>query len=222
MGTVLDKRLSLIASLCEGKSVADVGCDHGKLACYLVKNKMIETAIASDISEKCLLKARKLADANGVGAKIDTRLSDGLDKIHSREAETVVISGLGGDVIAEIIIKAVKEDKRFSHFVFGINSHAEKVRQAVLSAGHTIVFDTLTSCAGKVYTIIKTSESEKAEKLDKLQLLFGRFYKTDEGFKSFAKAELAKKNELLKLSPKSEKLIWDIANLSKALNLTDD
>lgn len=253
MGIVLDKRLSLIASLCEGACVADVGCDHGKLACYLAKCGRAERVIAADISEKCLAKARTLAREYCLSKRVETVLSDGLDKIHNKEADTVVISGLGGDVIAEIIKRAYSQSKSFDCFVICANSHAEKARAALNDIVHEIVFDTIVYCGGKIYTVIKSkaiahdcgadnAESEavakankradlknknddadanepqtEKENLDRLQLLFGKFYKSDESFKIFAKAELGKKLELLALSPESEKLNADIKNLTEAL-----
>ena len=50
----------------EAHNVADIGCDHGKVAVWLVKNGKANTAICADLSARSLDKARRLARANGL------------------------------------------------------------------------------------------------------------------------------------------------------------
>ena len=49
MRIVLSKRLKKVASMVTGNSIADVGCDHGKLGAYLYQNKKINKVINMDI-----------------------------------------------------------------------------------------------------------------------------------------------------------------------------
>ena len=57
----IDERLTAIATLIKGGTVADVGCDHGKLGYYLVSTDRAERVIATDISAPSLQKAYELA-----------------------------------------------------------------------------------------------------------------------------------------------------------------
>lgn len=101
----LSKRLSLIASLVPcGARVCDVGTDHGYLAIELIKSGVALTVIASDIGEKPLENARKNIELCGID-NIDLRLGDGLSCIAPDEADTVIIAGMGGEVIADILKK---------------------------------------------------------------------------------------------------------------------
>lgn len=190
----LDERLSAVASLVDYGTVADVGCDHGKLGFYLLGTDRASKVIATDISAKSLKKASELAYENDLD--MQTRLGDGLAPVGSGEADTVVIAGLGGDVISDILARAREEGKRFAHYVLSPNTHPEKVRSEIVKQGHEIVYDGMIECAGKRYTLIKTREGE--QEIDDLQIAFGAFYRTSETFLRLAKEELAYKQSILK------------------------
>lgn len=210
----VDLRLSTLASLVQGDVIADIGCDHGKLAYYLVGTERAKRVIATDISAPSLRKARELADENGARELIDTRLGDGLEPIESGEADTVVIAGLGGDVISNIIARAYKVGKRFECYVTAPNTHAEKVRRTLISSGHRIVYDDILQCAGKRYTVIKAVRGEM--KIDELQELFGVFYADNQNFEQLAKSELEQKRSLYQIS-RSDELAKRIEILERAL-----
>ena len=189
----LDERLTAVASLVDYGSVADVGCDHGKLGFYLLGTDRASTVIATDISEGSLQKARQLAYENDL--QMQTRLGDGLAPIADGEVDTVVIAGLGGDVISGILASARKDKKSFKHFVLSPNTHAEKVRKELVLQGHSIVFDDIVECVGKRYSLIKTQIGDCA--LDEYQIAFGAFYKNNKSFLKYAAEELAYKQSIL-------------------------
>ena len=75
----LSKRLFMTASMVErGSIVADVGCDHGYTAIYLVQNGICPRVLAMDVNEGPLARAREHIREAGLSAYIETRLSDGL------------------------------------------------------------------------------------------------------------------------------------------------
>ena len=184
----LDERLYAIASLVKGGSVADIGCDHGKLAYYLVATDRASKVIATDLSERSLQKARDLVLENGAEELVDIRLGDGLSPIESGEVDVVVIAGLGGDVISDIISRAHAEGKRFASYILSPNTHPEKVRRALMSVGQKINFDSAVECAGKLYALIASSEGEQS--LSELEIEFGAFLKSDADFAVRAEKEL--------------------------------
>ncbi len=197
----LDERLTTIAHLIRCKTVADIGCDHGKLSYYLLQTDRAEKVIATDISAMSLEKATKLAVENGVEDALITRLGDGLEPIKSEEADVVVIAGLGGDIISDIVLKSFEDGKKFSSFILSPNTHPEKVRRALEKVGHNIVSDNLTECSKKYYTIIQSCfcAPDTRVKLDEKQILFGKFYKTDKVFKEYAERTLRETEKLLDL-----------------------
>ena len=109
----LSERLSLIASLVpQGASVCDVGTDHGLLPAYLFLKGGMRSVSATDINEAPLERAKKSLKryrAEGV----NLILCDGLAEIDPALDDSVIIAGMGGEVIGGIIDRAefLKSDK---------------------------------------------------------------------------------------------------------------
>ena len=104
---ILQPRLALLASLVSaGVSLADVGTDHGYLPVYLLQKGIIARAVASDINALPLEHARRTAAEYGITQGIDFRLCAGLDDIAPQEVDTIVIAGMGGETIIEILKNA--------------------------------------------------------------------------------------------------------------------
>lgn len=101
-------RLRSIANLVpeDCTCLADIGTDHGYIPVSLLLEGRIGRAIASDIGVRPLDHARRTAEQYGVSGKIDFRLGDGLSVLAPGEAEVIVIAGMGGDTIAEILAAA--------------------------------------------------------------------------------------------------------------------
>ena len=100
----LSPRLRLAADLVpEGARLADVGTDHAYLpACLLMEGK-IPSAIAADLREGPLSRARETAAEYGCGDRMAFRLCDGLSGIRPEKTDAVVIAGMGGETIAQIL-----------------------------------------------------------------------------------------------------------------------
>ncbi|MEG1662483.1 MAG: class I SAM-dependent methyltransferase [Clostridia bacterium] len=212
----LDERLTTIANLAIGDTVADIGCDHGKLGYYLLSTDRAKKIVATDISAKSLAKAEMLASENGVSAQLETRLGDGLKPLASNEADVVVVAGLGGDVISQILYEAEASSKQFQSFVLSPNTHPEKVRECLLKIGHTIVYDDLVFAGSKTYTVLKSKIG--CDTLDAMQIKFGKFFKTCVNFRAYAAAEIKKAEYIISKNVGSKKLNEYIAELTAALN----
>ena len=103
----LSPRLAALAALVPaGARLADVGTDHAYLPVWLLLRGKIRGAIASDVNPGPLDRGRETARAYGVEDKIDIRRCDGLAGLTAGEADTIVIAGMGGDLIARILAQA--------------------------------------------------------------------------------------------------------------------
>ena len=103
----LTPRLRAIAEqVPKGAKLADIGTDHGYLPVWLILNGIVETAIASDLREGPLDRARQTAARYGAAERISFRLCGGLDGIARSEADVIAIAGMGGDTIAQILAAA--------------------------------------------------------------------------------------------------------------------
>ena len=103
----LDGRLSAVAgAVRQGKRVADVGCDHGRLICSLALSGHIPSGIACDLREGPLKSAAALIREMDLTEKIDTRLCNGLSGVRPEEADDIVKAGMGGETIIAILAGA--------------------------------------------------------------------------------------------------------------------
>ncbi len=85
--------------------VADIGCDHGYLGIYLLKNGIAQSVIASDIHKGPLESAVRNSEKFGVRDRMTFYLSDGVRNI-PREFDTLVCAGMGGDTMVSILASA--------------------------------------------------------------------------------------------------------------------
>jgi len=111
----LGGRLQLCASMVRDQTaLADVGTDHAYLPIWLAKQGRISKAVASDIRPGPLQTARGNIIRYRVQDIVTTRLSDGLKAILPNEAEDIVMAGMGGELIKQILSAApwVKEGQR--------------------------------------------------------------------------------------------------------------
>ena len=110
----LSPRLRLAADLVpRGARLADVGTDHAYLpACLLLEGK-IPWALASDLRKGPLDRARETARQYGCGDRMAFRLCNGLAGIRPGEVDAIVIAGMGGETIAQILEAApwVREER---------------------------------------------------------------------------------------------------------------
>jgi len=148
----LSKRLQIIASLVpQGKSVCDVGTDHGYLPAALYLSKKYKKVSATDIREKPLASARANLDKCGAD-KVNLVLCDGLYAIDEADAETVIIAGMGGDVISGIIDRCPYKNKSF--FILQPMTAAPVLREYLSSNGFCVGYEVAIKENGKIYSVM--------------------------------------------------------------------
>ena len=114
----LDKRLLLCASFVrENCTLADIGTDHAYLPIWLVKNGIINSALACDINEGPLNSGKADVDRFELSDKITLRLSDGLKNVNENEADDIVIAGMGGELITKILSECEWAKTKGKHFI---------------------------------------------------------------------------------------------------------
>lgn len=152
---VLSKRLAASAAfVAKNSRVADVGCDHAYTSIYLIQNGIAKYCIAMDIKEGPLSKARENILHYRCGDKIETRLSDGLAKLSVGEADTILISGMGGLLIQKILAESPDVVKEVKELILQPQSDQEKVRRFLHQIGFAIVEETMLCEDGKYYVSI--------------------------------------------------------------------
>lgn len=170
----LSKRLSEIADMINNKSVLlDVGCDHALLDIYLLQNKKIKKAIACDITKGALTQAEKNIKLYNI-KNIETRLSDGLDKINNNDkVDVLVLSGLGDVKIINILKKGLSKLKHINNIIIQSNTGVNKIREYLVSINYFIKEEVLVEENNIIYTIINFEKGRK--KYTKKEIKYGPF-----------------------------------------------
>ncbi len=143
----LSRRIYKIAELVnEGNSVADIGTDHGYVPMLLMKEGKSPRVIMSDISAGSLSKARETFELTGLVSKVhdsDFRVGDGLSTIAEREVDEVIIAGLGGHTIAEILSSDENKAKSFKRLVLQPRKYSGALRYYLYTNGWDIESENL-------------------------------------------------------------------------------
>ncbi len=149
----LDPRLSMIARLvgrCE--CCADIGCDHGRLGASLLQSGRCERMIFTDISEPSLAKARRLIGDLGLGDRATFAAGDGALAL-SESADAVVIAGMGGATIADIV-RAGREKLSDARLILQPNVAAPQLRQTLSECGYEIDDEQVVQDGRRNYVVI--------------------------------------------------------------------
>lgn len=151
----LSPRLGAIAGLVpEGCGcLADIGTDHGYVPVSLLLEGKIRRAVASDIGAPPLDHARRTAAQYGVTEKLDFRLGDGLSVLDPGEAEVIVIAGMGGDAITEILA-AAPWSRAGPLLLLQPMSKAEVLRAFLPENGYAVLAERLVQDKGVLYPIL--------------------------------------------------------------------
>lgn len=173
----LSFRLKTVASFVKrGNRLADVGTDHGYIPIYLVGEGIVPEAIAMDVNSGPLDRAKKNIIKARLENKIQTRLSDGLENLKEDEVDTVLIAGMGGSLIKDILARNINVAKNSKELVLSPHSDLYLVRKFLSAENFLITAETMIIDDNKFYVIIKAEYSTtNIEKYyNEVELTFGR------------------------------------------------
>lgn len=171
----MNLRLNTLAEMVDSNSrVADIGTDHAYLPIELVKQHKVNYAIASDIGAGPLQNAKSDIKEAGLEEKIETRLGSGLNTVKKEDhIDTVVIAGMGGKLITEILNTAWLKAFCFPTLILEPNIGEEEVRSWLMIHGYQIIEEKLIYEAGHSYELIKAKYHGAVLPLTPEQLMFG-------------------------------------------------
>ena len=171
----MNLRLSTLAQMVDqGARVADIGTDHAYLPIQLVKDGKVDYAIASDVAAGPLENAEKDIIAAGLKNKIETRLGSGLETISAKDRiDTVVIAGMGGKLMTNILNEAWSRNFHFATLILEPNVGEPSVREWLSAHKYQIINEKIITEAGHIYELIKAQELENTISLTDRQIFFG-------------------------------------------------
>lgn len=152
----LSKRLQAAADLVTlGCITADIGCDHGYVSIYLVERKICSKVIAMDINSGPLERAEQHIRKYGFCAYIETRLSNGAEKLGAGEVDCILCAGMGGRLIVRILAEGGNKVKGVRELILQPQSEIQMVRAYLRCAGFVIEKENIIYEDGKYYPLMK-------------------------------------------------------------------
>ena len=159
----ISKRLLCCASMVTpGSRVADIGTDHGYLGIYLLQTGAARHVIACDLRKDPLENARRNAKLFGVDGEMELRLSDGLEKIRPDEVDTVVMAGMGGDLIQKILSQCPWRKREGLQFILQPQSAGNVLRRWLCEDGFEIRREEPVQDGHFLYTVMDIRQGEPA------------------------------------------------------------
>lgn len=177
-----DRLAGIVEQIDRGTVVADIGTDHGLVPVEAIVRRGAEHAVAADVNAGPLQAASDYIAACGLTGKIDTRLGSGLTVLTENDRiDTVVIAGMGGTLITEILEQGKMQLCSVQKLILQPNVSAGRIRQWLLDNGWLLTDERILKEDRHVYEILTAVPGEAEapyqvhqEPLEK-QLLFGPY-----------------------------------------------
>lgn len=160
----LTPRLHSVAQLVpQGAKFADIGTDHAYLPVWLLQHGVITKALACDLRQGPLDRARATAEKYGLTDHMDFRLCDGLAGVNPGEADTIAIAGMGGETIAAILSAAPWVWREECLLLLQPMSAQPQLRRWLQAHGYTIARELLTREGDTIYTAFQVKAGPMPE-----------------------------------------------------------
>ena len=159
-----DRLLVCAGFVARGDRVADIGCDHGYLGIYLLKNGIASSVIASDVREGPLQSAIRNAHKYGVSENMSFHLSDGVSDI-PRDFDTLVCAGMGGDTMVHILESAPWLRSEQYRLILQCQSKTPLLRRYLSENGWRIYEESVLRDGKFLYTVMEAGFRPEYPKL---------------------------------------------------------
>ena len=196
----LSKRMHMVADLVkQGETLADIGCDHGYLSVWLVREGTVNRAIATDIGTGPLMRAEESIRFFHQQERIVTRLSDGMDALIPGEADRIVIAGMGGILMSDILARGEAFVRSAGQLVLQPQSDPQLVRKTVHALGFRITDEKTCFEDGKYYLAFSCEPGAEETAYTETEYRYGRIAVSQKqpAWISFLTEELLKKERML-------------------------
>lgn len=215
----LGPRLNTIASFVPwGAKLGDIGTDHAYLPVYLVQENKITKAVGVDINRGPYESALDTVKTYGLREKIDIRLGDGLAPLKKGEVDTVVIAGMGGNTILEILAHGKEVLSGVNDLILQPQGAEGKVRKELLAEGWRLKDEFLVEEEKKLYTVIhltRTGGLTVKDVEDRIQIMEQEIIEKERIEQERIVKEITKENRLKldNLYSIMTKFVWSLGPL---------
>ncbi len=162
----LTPRLSAALEMLYGyDTVADIGCDHGRLTAALLQNRICKRVIAADISKSSLQKARWLIDRIGLNDFVSFRVGDGCEVLKPNECDAIVLLGMGGTLMCRILDACSIPLMGANTVVLQPMRAQDDIRRYLYEHRYHITEDQVIRDHGRLYQVFKAVPGEQPDRL---------------------------------------------------------
>ncbi len=170
LGNRLEEALTLLSKCENNNTFADIGSDHAFFAIEAIKRGLAKHSIAADINALPLKKGRENAERQGFD--VEFILSDGFDAFDGREISSAAICGMGGELIAKIILRSASA--RIATLILQPMSAQEELRKSLWESGFDIIEEKFVVESEKPYTVMLVKYSGVKAEFSYLDLYLGK------------------------------------------------
>jgi tRNA (adenine22-N1)-methyltransferase len=200
----LSDRLETILSVMEkGETLLDVGCDHGYLGIEAVRRGIVKKAICSDVRKGPLERAKAHILEAGLADKIELRLVSGMNGFDRGEADLMVIAGMRGMLMGQILETAWADPENGVHelhqMILEPQSDLPFFRELIRKSPMKIRDEILVQDRGKWYFIFDVcpKDSVTAQEEDNSFFSFSLLRRKDRLYRQYLGKALQKNESLL-------------------------
>lgn len=211
----LSRRLAAVAGLVPPCArLIDIGTDHALLPIELTRLEICRQAIAADVRPGPLAAAQRNIRSAGLSGKIETCLSDGLSNIDLRQEDVVVIAGLGGYEMMDIL---GSESRNCLAIILQPMKSTPELRQWLCRNGYFISDEDIVNELRRSYTAIRCHYDGKPYELDPLQVQIGPVLlkKKPVGFASYLERQISRIDRQKRGEPQLGRVLDQIHAMSR-------
>lgn len=176
----LSPRLATILSMLSPvQCLADIGSDHGFLIAEAVSRGLAARGVAVEVHLPPFRQSQKTVRAMGLHGKIDVRLGDGLKALAPQEAEAIVIAGMGGGTMRDILAQGAAMLGSVKYMVLQPNNDTALLRGYCLQGGYKVIGETIVKDGAFLYQVMRIEPGTETKSYTSLELEYGRLNLTN-------------------------------------------
>jgi len=170
----LSKRLQAIADCIDMKAhISDIGSDHAFIPIYLLVNKITDRILITDIKKGPIEVARKNMKRFAFDGRVQYRIGNGLDVLNDNELDNVVVAGMGGELIQNILEKDIGKARKIKKLILQPMNLHNVLRKWLWDNEFCIENEILVNDKKKLYNILCTKYIGAKYKYNDFEIYIG-------------------------------------------------
>ncbi len=159
------------------RRIIDVGSDHGLLSLYSLINDNFHEAVLTDIHEAPAKRSEQTLRIYGFADRTKVYCTDGLDGVELQKGDIVVMAGLGGNNMIDILTRVVeREDPELIKSIVWClqpQKSSDRLRAFLYENGFSIEDENACEDRSLYYVILKVMYTGVPSKYSLLEKYYG-------------------------------------------------